>query len=90
MVFTPDGRLAFIETCTVHPNQNPIFSDSRVSDGMLNAAATYTVPIANHCVDVMATSPDGKYLATAVATDVQIYTIASDGTLTPVLPQFLP
>jgi hypothetical protein len=82
MVFTPNGALAFIPTCSPS-NQGSILSYSRNSDGTLTAAATYNAPSCA-VVGAMTVSPDGKYLATE---EVQIYTIGSDGTLTTVLPQ---
>ena len=80
IVFTPDAALAFLPACST-PGQNSILSFSRSSDGMLTPAATYSTI---GCAGRMAVSPDGKYLAT---NEVQIYSIASDGTLTAVLPQ---
>jgi hypothetical protein len=90
MVFTPDGKLAFIQTCTANSNQGSIASYSRASDGTLTATATYNLP--NTCVFPMAVSSDGKYLATAnyaggPSGGVEVYSVASDGTLTSVLPQ---
>jgi hypothetical protein len=90
MVFTPDGKLAFIQTCTANSNQGSIASYSRAADGTLTATATYN--LANTCVFPMAVSSDGKYLATANYAGgppggVEVYSIASDGTLTSVLPQ---
>ena len=85
MVFTPDGTLAFVSVCTP-PQQGTILSFRRGSDGLLTSAASF-VASADKCTVVnggMAVSADGRYLATS---EVQIYSIASDGTLTPVLPQ---
>ena len=81
LAFTPDGTLAFIPTCSPS-NQGSILSYSRSSDGTLTSVATYALP--NSCAGGLTVSADGKYLATE---EVQIYKIASDGTLTPVLPQ---
>lgn len=81
MVFTPDGTLAFIPVSS-QSNQDCILSFSRSSDGMLTPTATYSR--AGCGSGAMAVSPDGRYLAT---NEVQIYSIASDGTLAPVLPQ---
>ncbi len=81
MVFTPDATLAFIPTCS-QSNQGSILSFSRSSNGMLTPAATYSG--AGCGLVAMAVSSDGKYLAT---NEVQIYSIAGDGTLTAVLPQ---
>jgi Putative Ig domain len=91
VVFTPDGKLAFFPTCYsstqsgIIVTSGSILSYSRASDGTLTTAATCTLP--NYCTLPMAVSPDGKYLAAADGSDVQIYTIASNGTLTPVLSQ---
>ena len=82
--FTPDGTLAFTSTCS-STNQGSILSYSRSSDGTLTLAATYSGVFCVLAVNgPMAVSPDGKYLATG---EVQIYSIASDGTLTAVLSQ---
>ena len=84
MVFTPDGTLAFIATCpSPSTNGGSILSFSRASDGTLILVATYPLA-ASDCAAAMAVSPDGKYLATS---EVQIYSIASNGALTAVLPQ---
>jgi hypothetical protein len=82
MVFTPDGSLTFIPTCSAS-NQGSILSYTRASDGTLTPAATYVLP-PNICAGVLTVSPNGRYLADS---EVQIYNIASDGTLTPVLSQ---
>ena len=81
MVFTPDATLAFIPTCS-QSNQGSILSFSRSSNGMLTSVATYASD--TDALAAMAVSSDGRYLATE---EVQIYSIASDGTLTAVLPQ---
>lgn len=82
MVFTPDSTLAFFPTCS-ESGQGSILSFTRSTSGMLTPAAAYS---ASSCkvAGALAVSPDGKYLATP---EVQIYSIAGDGTLTPVLPQ---
>src|ERR1700730_11778330 len=87
LVFTPDGTLAFISTC-VPSHVGSILSYSRSSDGMLTPATVYVIP-GNFCAESgLATSPDGKYLATGEVTgEVQVYRVASDGSLTPVLLQ---
>jgi putative Ig domain-containing protein len=80
--FTPDGAFAFVSTCSPSKEGN-ILSYARNPDGLLTLVATYHP---SSCVGVPSTpvSPDGKYLATK---EVQIYSIASDGSLSPVLPQ---
>ena len=83
LVFTPAGTLAFIQTCST-PNQGSIISLTRASNGMLTTSALYGT---SGCVGVMAVSPDGKYLATGDGGEAQVYSIASDGTLTAVLSQ---
>jgi hypothetical protein len=84
MVFTPDGTLAFIATCSSPPsNGGSISSFSRSSDGTLTAGPVYTLP-AQVCAAALTVSPDGMYLADS---EVQVYSIASDGTLTAILPQ---
>jgi WD40 repeat protein len=87
LVFTPDGTLAFISTCDAS-HVGSILSYSRSSDGMLTPATVYVIP-GNFCAENgLLTSPDGKYLATGVLSgEVQVYRIASDGSLTPVLLQ---
>ena len=82
VVFTPDGTMAFTPVSSSQSNQDCILSFSRSSNGMLTRTATYSEASCN--VGAMAVSPNGKYLAT---NEVQIYSIAGDGTLTPVLPQ---
>ena len=81
MAFTPDGTLAFISAGTA--TEGSILSYSRASDGTLTLAATYALP-PNTGAGLLTVSADGKYLADS---EVQIYSIASDGTLTPVLSQ---
>ncbi len=84
MVFTPHATLAFIATCSSPPsNGGSISSFSRGSDGTLTAGPVYTLP-PQVCAAALTVSPDGMYLADS---EVQIYRIASDGTLTAVLPQ---
>jgi hypothetical protein len=80
--FKPDGSLAFFATCNA--SGSSILSYSRASNGTLRPAAAYTLP-AGLCADGLTLSPDGKHLADwqfqpAV---VQVFGIASDGTLTP-------
>lgn len=82
MVFTPDGTMAFLSTCS-QSSQGNIRSFSRASNGMLTATATYS-GLACSVAGAMAVSPDGRYLAT---NEVQIYSIASNGALTSVLSQ---
>ncbi len=82
MVFTPDASLAFLPLCDTSNNCS-ILSYSRGSDGLLTLAATYVMP-PNTGAGLLTVSADGKYLADS---EVQIYSIASDGTLTAVLPQ---
>lgn len=83
MVFTPDGSLAFIPTCAaIGGAGGSILSYSRGSNGLLTPAATYVLPTS--CPGELTVSADGKYLADA---EVQIYNIATNGTLTPVLAQ---
>ncbi len=82
LVFTPDGTQAFLPICT-QSGQGEILSFSRGSNGMLTSTATYNGPGCT-VAGAMSVSPDGRYLAT---NEIQIYSIASDGTLTPILPQ---
>lgn len=95
MVFTPDGSLAFMQTCPTN-NNGSIRSYSHSSDGMLTPGPVYALP-AGTCDITLTVSPDGRYLADAeyVATAqldgfVQVYSIAGDGTLTAVLSQPFP
>ncbi|MFI5117628.1 MAG: putative Ig domain-containing protein [Terriglobales bacterium] len=92
LVFTPDGTLGFITTCPTDHNGS-IRSYSRSSDGMLTPGPVYALP-AGTCDLALTASQDGlyladaEYLATAPLTQfVQVYSIASDGTLTAVLSQ---
>jgi hypothetical protein len=84
VAFTPDGALAFISVCSsTFPCS--ILSYSRSSNGALTAGPVYSPPAGqSHYPSILMVSPDGRYLATD---EVQIYTIATDGTLTAVLPQ---
>ncbi len=82
MVFTPDASLAFIATCP-QSGGGSILSFSRSSDGTLTAGPVYALP-AGVCAAALTVSPDGKYMADS---EVQVYSIASNGTLTTVLPQ---
>ncbi len=90
-VFTPDGALAFIQTCPADSNGS-ILSYSRSSNGMLTPGPVYILP-AGSCAQVLTVSPDGRYLAAVLPATplgnylVQVYSIGSDGTLTAVLPQ---
>lgn len=84
LVFTPDGTQAFLATCT-SAGPGSIVSFSHKDDGSLTQTAVFTLS-ATPCgvLTNLAVSADGKFLATP---EVQIYNIASDGTLTPVLAQ---
>lgn len=89
MVFTPDGSLAFLDTCVLINNgqsgSGAILSFTRASDGSLTPTSTYTVPgncYPNTVTAAMTVSPDGRYLADS---EIQVFTIAADGTLTPIL-----
>jgi len=91
VVFTPDGNQAFAATC-ITGGPESIVSFSRHSDGTLTQSSVFTLP--GTCQGLkqgwlqklqnLAVSADGRFLAT---TEVQIYNIASDGSLTPVVPQ---
>lgn len=81
LVFTPDGTLAFISTCD-SSNTGRILSYSRSADGMLSAAPTSVLQ--GSCFSTLTVSPDGRYLGSS---EVQVYSISSNGTLTAVLPQ---
>jgi hypothetical protein len=91
MVFTPDGTLAFIPTyLTSGPGS--ILSYSRASDGTLTLVATYTLSGSSSPLG-LTVSPDGMYLADWGAQPnfggvVQVFSIASDGTLTPATQPF--
>ena len=88
MTFTPDGTLAFVPTCANGGN-GTILSYSRAPNGMLTLTATYNLP-ADACPEEAMVSPDGNYQAeweySSLA--VQIFRIASDGTLTPASQRF--
>jgi hypothetical protein len=92
LVFTPDGSLAFIQTCPTD-NNGSIRSYSRSSNGTLTPGPVYALP-AGTCDLALTVSPDGQYLADSEQSTappyvglVQVYSIAGDGTLTAVLPQ---
>jgi hypothetical protein len=88
MVFTPDGTLAFLGTCPMTTNGS-ILSYSRASNGMLTSVSVYALR-AGSCVFVLAMSPDGKYLAQlGTQPEAQVFSIASDGTLSPATPPFM-
>lgn len=86
MAFTPDGTLAFISACNIipPPPTSNILSFSRGSDGTLTITANHETFEPCALTNSLTVSPDGRYLATG---EVQVYSIASDGTLTPVLAQ---
>jgi hypothetical protein len=78
-VFTPDGTLAFVSTCA--GNLGNLLSFVRNSDGTLRPAGSIATS-SGGCLGTLAVSADGKYLA---SDEVQVYNIAVNGTLTPVL-----
>lgn len=89
MVFTPGGTLAFIPTYETS-GPGSILSYARASDGTLTLAATYTLPGASSALG-LAVSPEGRYLAewdNQGNGGVQVFSIATDGTLTPATPPF--
>ena len=89
LVFTPDGSLGFLPTCPSN-NNGSIRSYSRSSNGLLTPGPVYALPVGT-CDSVLTVSPDGLYLADVEHQGpVQVYSIASDGTLTAVLPQPFP
>ncbi len=95
LVFTPDASLGFIQTCPAN-NNGSIRSYSRSSNGTLTPGPVYALP-AGTCDLALTISPDGLYLADAEQLStlpneglVQVYSIASDGTLAAVLPQPFP
>ena len=86
IAFKPDGSLAFVSACT--NAQCSILSYSRNSDGTLVPAATYNAVSGGSATGPMLVSPDGRYLVTTPSSggpvpiiQVQIYSIANDGTL---------
>lgn len=93
VVFTPDGALAFSVSC-ITGGPESIISFSRHSDGTLTQSSMFTLPgtCQGGCplpclpgrLRNLTVSADGRFLAT---TEVQIYSISSNGSLTPVLPQ---
>ncbi len=78
MAFTPDGKFGFVSTCS-NSTSGAMVSFARAADGTLTQLGTTTL---SNCVSTITVSADGKYVAT---TEVQIYSIGSAGTLTPVL-----
>jgi DNA-binding beta-propeller fold protein YncE len=78
LVFTPDGTKAFMATCG-YPTGS-ILEFSRAPTGILTTGPTQQL---SECPGSLAVSPDGKYLAT---TEIQIYQIAGDGSLSSILP----
>lgn len=81
MVFTPDGKLGFISTCNTANASGNLLSYVRNSDGTLSPAGSISTS-SGACLRALAVSADGKYLA---SDEVQVYSIAVNGTLTPVL-----
>ena len=79
--FTPDGNLVFINTCAGLNGVGNIVSLSRSSDGTLSVIGSTSTTA---CVKALAVSADGKHLATP---EVQVYSIAVNGSLTPVLSE---
>src|ERR1039458_8032704 len=61
LVFTPDGSLAFIQTCATD-NNGSIRSYSRSPNGTLTPGPVYALP-AGTCDLALTVSPDGRYLA---------------------------
>jgi hypothetical protein len=84
MVFTPDAKLGFISTCDklTETEVGDLLSFVRNSDGTLSPAGSIATS-SSQCLGALAVSADGKYLT---SDEVQVYSIAADGTLTPVLP----
>jgi hypothetical protein len=83
LVFTPDGNLAFMRVCQGDGSAPALLSFTRSSDGNLSLVSTYPLASCPYA-RALAVSPDGRYLASG---EIQIYSIANDGTLSPVLPQ---
>jgi hypothetical protein len=87
MTFTPNGSMGFVASCTVS-NAPTIFSYSRASNGMLTLLATYNLP-ANSCLLGVMVSPTGGYLVGWQGSGVvQVFSIASGGSLTPATQPF--
>src|SRR5262252_1867203 len=94
--FTPDGTRVYIALCRPFVNDSSIQTYSRSSDGKLTQTSSYALPPVT-CASHLEVSPDGKYLAD-VEEDlsglpvlyVQVYRVASDGTIAPALNQALP
>jgi hypothetical protein len=87
MTFTPNGSMGFVASCTVS-NATTIFSYSRASNGTLTLSATYNLPV-NSCAQGVMVPPMGGYLAEWQGGEVvQVFSIASDGSLTPATPPF--
>jgi len=88
MVFAPDGTLAFLGTCP-GTGQASTLSYSRASNGTLTSAATYPLT-AVFCIQGLAVSPDGKYLAEWEGDSgvLQFLSIASNGILSPATQPF--
>ena len=92
LVFNPSGTLAYYLGCSPpfdsNTDSSAIESFSRAPNGMLTKIGT---PVPAGCVSAMEISPDGKYLAVGGTApgdflnpqQIQIYSIASDGALTP-------
>jgi len=94
IVFTPDGAWVYIAPCSLF--NGSIQTYSRNSDGKLTQTSSYALPTT--CASHLAVSPDGKYLADVEeglsgvppVLYVQVYRVASDGTIAPALNQPLP
>jgi hypothetical protein len=95
--FTPDGARVYIALCRPFVNGSNIQTYSRNSDGTLTQTSSYALPPVT-CASHLAVSPDGKYLADVEedlsgvppVLHIQVYRVASDGTITPALNQPLP
>jgi len=91
IAFTPDGKWGYISPCVSGVVTSSILTYSRSSDGKLTQTSGYA-PTASNCPTSLTVSPDGKYLADVefiwpLGDSVQVYSIASDGTIAPVVNQ---
>jgi len=95
IALTPDGAWAYVAPCPSSYN-GIILIYSRSSDGRLTQTAAYALPAAT-CASNLTISPDGKYLADVETLNMwpgglymQVYGVASDGTMAPALNQPFP
>ncbi len=88
VVFNPDSTLAFAPTTAQGTGPGGILSFSRATNGTLTLTQTYNFS-GTRVPGQVVVAPDGNYLAeTDSGNVVQVFSVASDGTLTPATGPF--